>query len=303
MIASAMPRSRTAAAAAAGAQDFGGFSDIFESVFGEFMGGGARRRARAAAARRRPALRHGDHARGGVPRQDRPRSRSTSRRRATPATARARRPGTRANDLPAVRRPWQGARAAGLLRRRARLPGLPGRGRGDRRSVPRLPRRGRVDKTKTLSVNVPPGVDEGTRIRLAGEGEAGPRGAPAGRPLHLPPRQAAHDLFEREGTTLFARAPISFTTAGARRLAVDPRPRRRHARDQDSRGHPVGQAAPPARRRHARAAGPRPRRPGHPDRGRDPDASSRRARRNCSRCSARPRPATNAPPARASSPS
>jgi molecular chaperone DnaJ len=71
---------------------------------------------------------------------------------------------------------------------------------------------GRVDKTKTLSVNVPAGVDEGTRIRLTGEGEAGPRGAPAGD-LYIFLHVKRHSLFEREGTTLFARAPISFTTA------------------------------------------------------------------------------------------
>ena len=71
---------------------------------------------------------------------------------------------------------------------------------------------GRVERTKTLAVNVPPGVDEGTRIRLAGEGEAGPRGAPAGD-LYIFLHVKRHAIFEREGTTLFARAPVSFTTA------------------------------------------------------------------------------------------
>ena len=71
---------------------------------------------------------------------------------------------------------------------------------------------GRVDKTKTLSVNVPPGVDEGTRIRLSGEGEAGLRGSPAGD-LYIFLHVKRHAIFEREGTTLFARAPVSFTTA------------------------------------------------------------------------------------------
>lgn len=71
---------------------------------------------------------------------------------------------------------------------------------------------GRVDKRKSLSVQVPPGVDHGTRIRLTGEGEAGPRGAAAGD-LYIFIHLARHKLFERDGTTLFARAPISFTTA------------------------------------------------------------------------------------------
>jgi len=71
---------------------------------------------------------------------------------------------------------------------------------------------GRVDRKKTLSVNIPAGVDEGTRIRLSGEGEAGARGAPAGD-LYIFLHLKRHRIFERDGTTLFCRAPISFTTA------------------------------------------------------------------------------------------
>lgn len=71
---------------------------------------------------------------------------------------------------------------------------------------------GRVDRRKTLAVNIPAGVDEGTRIRLAGEGEAGPRGAPPGD-LYIFLHMKRHPVFERDGTTLFCRAPISFTTA------------------------------------------------------------------------------------------
>lgn len=71
---------------------------------------------------------------------------------------------------------------------------------------------GRVERRKSLTVNVPPGVDEGTRIRLAGEGEAGSRGGPPGD-LYIFVHLARHKLFQREGTTLFARCPISFTTA------------------------------------------------------------------------------------------
>jgi molecular chaperone DnaJ len=71
---------------------------------------------------------------------------------------------------------------------------------------------GRIDKQKTLSVNIPAGVDEGTRIRLTGEGEAGARGAPAGD-LYIFLHVKRHSIFERDGTTLFCRAPVSFTTA------------------------------------------------------------------------------------------
>lgn len=71
---------------------------------------------------------------------------------------------------------------------------------------------GRVDRRKTLTVDIPAGVDEGTRIRLSGEGESGARGAAPGD-LYIFLHMARHKVFEREGTTLFTRAPISFTTA------------------------------------------------------------------------------------------
>nr|WP_137678426.1 molecular chaperone DnaJ [Parerythrobacter lutipelagi] len=71
---------------------------------------------------------------------------------------------------------------------------------------------GRVDKAVKLEVDVPPGVDTGTRIRLSGKGEAGPRGAPPGD-LYIFVHVKPHTVFEREGTTLLTRVPISFTTA------------------------------------------------------------------------------------------
>ncbi len=71
---------------------------------------------------------------------------------------------------------------------------------------------GRVDKPQTLDVNIPPGVDSGTRIRLEGKGEAGPFGAPAGD-LYIFLHVGRHAVFERDGTTLITRVPITFTTA------------------------------------------------------------------------------------------
>ncbi len=71
---------------------------------------------------------------------------------------------------------------------------------------------GRVDRAQALAVDIPPGVDTGTRIRLAGKGEAGARSAPPGD-LYIFIHVARHNLFEREGTTLAARVPVSFTTA------------------------------------------------------------------------------------------
>jgi molecular chaperone DnaJ len=71
---------------------------------------------------------------------------------------------------------------------------------------------GRVTRERTLSVNIPHGVEDGTRIRLAGEGEAGVRGGPPGD-LYIFLSMAAHPFFQREGADLHCRVPISMVTA------------------------------------------------------------------------------------------
>ncbi len=71
---------------------------------------------------------------------------------------------------------------------------------------------GRVHKDKTLSVTIPAGVEDGTRIRLAGEGEAGLRGAPAGD-LYIFLSISPHRFFKRDGADIHCRAPIPMTTA------------------------------------------------------------------------------------------
>lgn len=71
---------------------------------------------------------------------------------------------------------------------------------------------GRVERERSLSVNIPAGVETGTRIRLAGEGEAGLRGGPTGD-LYIFIEVKDHPIFQRDGVTLFCRVPISFTTA------------------------------------------------------------------------------------------
>jgi len=71
---------------------------------------------------------------------------------------------------------------------------------------------GRVTRERTLSVNIPSGVEDGTRIRLAGEGEAGLRGGPPGD-LYIFVSIKPHQLFQRDGADLFCRVPISLVTA------------------------------------------------------------------------------------------
>ena len=71
---------------------------------------------------------------------------------------------------------------------------------------------GRKSKTKTLSIKVPPGVDNGDRIRLSGEGEAGKNGGPTGD-LYVEINVAPHKIFEREGADISCDIPISILTA------------------------------------------------------------------------------------------
>jgi molecular chaperone DnaJ len=71
---------------------------------------------------------------------------------------------------------------------------------------------GRVEKTATIKIKVPAGVEDGTRLRSSGQGEGGVRGAPAGDlyvVLHVEP----HEIFQRDGTDLFCNVPISFAKA------------------------------------------------------------------------------------------
>ena len=71
---------------------------------------------------------------------------------------------------------------------------------------------GRVMRERTLSVNIPAGVEDGTRIRLSGEGEAGVRGGPPGD-LYIFLSLAQHEFFQRDGADLYCRVPISMVTA------------------------------------------------------------------------------------------
>ena len=69
-----------------------------------------------------------------------------------------------------------------------------------------------MEKERQLSVNIPAGVETGTRIRLAGEGEAGLRGGPQGD-LYIFIEVKEHAIFQRDGVHLFCRVPISMPAA------------------------------------------------------------------------------------------
>jgi molecular chaperone DnaJ len=72
--------------------------------------------------------------------------------------------------------------------------------------------RGNVRRERTLSINIPAGIEDGQRIRLAGEGEPGARSGPKGD-LYIFVSVKEHEIFERDGQTLFARTPVAMCTA------------------------------------------------------------------------------------------
>jgi molecular chaperone DnaJ len=193
-----------------GGSDFSGFSDIFESVFGEFMGGGRggqRRPQRGADLRydMEISLEEAFHGK----------SESITIDVATLCEAcdgSGAKPGTSAKTCGTCAGHGKVRAQQGFFVVERTCPSCHGAGQVIADPCSSCRGEGRVEQTKTLTVNIPAGVDEGTRVRLTGEGEAGPRGAPAGD-LYIFLHVKRHAIFEREGTTLFAHAPISFTTA------------------------------------------------------------------------------------------
>jgi len=194
-----------------GAQDFGGFSDIFESVFGEFMGGGRSggRQARARGADLRYDME--------ITLEEAFHGKSTEitvdvAAECVTCHGSGAKPGTSAHTCRQCNGHGKVRAQQGFFVVERACPVCHGAGQVIADPCADCRGEGRVERTKTLTVNVPAGVDEGTRVRLSGEGEAGPRGSPPGD-LYIFLHVARHGLFEREGTTLFARAPISFTAA------------------------------------------------------------------------------------------
>jgi molecular chaperone DnaJ len=102
--------------------------------------------------------------------------------------------------------------AQGFFTLERTCPACQGRGQVIETPCPTCGGLGRTTRERALSVNIPPGVEDGTRIRLAGEGEAGVRGGPAGD-LYIFLSLSAHAFFQRDGADLHCRAPISMATA------------------------------------------------------------------------------------------
>lgn len=193
----------------AGPQGFEGFSDIFETIFGAGFAGGGRQQSQRRGADLRYDMEvtleeafHGKRAEISI----------DVSAPCEPCGGSGAKPGTGASTCGQCGGRGQVRAQQGFFVVERTCPRCHGAGQVIADPCPTCRGEGRVDKAKTLEINIPAGVDEGTRIRLSGEGEAGARGAPPGD-LYIFIHVKRHPIFQREGTTLFARAPISFTTA------------------------------------------------------------------------------------------
>lgn len=197
-----------------GTADFGAFSDIFENIFGEFMGG-----ASQGGPRGRPGARRGADLRYDmeITLEEAFNGKSTEitidvAGQCEVCEGSGAKPGTGAQTCGTCDGMGKVRAQQGFFVVERTCPTCHGVGEMVAEPCRACRGEGRADTTRTLTVGIPAGVDEGTRIRLSGEGEAGMRGAPAGD-LYIFLHVARHPIFEREGTTLFARAPVSITTA------------------------------------------------------------------------------------------
>lgn len=191
-----------------GAEDLGGFADIFDTVFGEFMGRGRPRGPSRGADVRYDLEVSFEEAFHG-------REAELSFDVATvcePCGGTGGKPGARVVPCATCGGLGQVRMQNGLFVVQRTCPTCGGEGSQFSDPCQHCGGEGRVERTRTLKVKVPAGVDEGTRIRLAGEGEAGPRGAPAGD-LYIFVHMKPHSYWKRDGTTLFTQVPVSFVTA------------------------------------------------------------------------------------------
>lgn len=194
----------------AGGADFGDIGDIFETIFGQAFGGGASARQRP---RRGADLRYDmeitlDEAFHGKKAEiEIEVSQSCDSCDGSGAT-----PGTSERQCNLCHGHGKVRAKQGFFVVERACPTCHGRGAVLEDPCRECRGEGRVDRPQTIEVDIPAGVDTGTRIRLSGKGEAGPRGAPAGD-LYIFIHVRAHAVYGREGTTLLMQVPVSFTTA------------------------------------------------------------------------------------------
>ncbi len=189
----------------------GGFSDIFEDIFGDMMGG---RQRRSSGGRERGAdLRYNmeislEEAFGGKTAQ----IRVPSSISCTGCSGSGAKPGTQPVTCATCNGHGKVRASQGFFSIERTCPTCQGRGQTIKDPCPKCSGQGRIVEERALSVNIPAGIEDGTRIRLANEGEAGMRGGPAGD-LYIFLSVKPHEFFQRDGADLYCTAPISMITA------------------------------------------------------------------------------------------
>ena len=189
--------------------DFGSaFADIFEGIFG--MGGA---RGRASGRERGSDLRYNME----IDLEEAYAGKTAQIRIPTSVTCEAcsgagAKPGTKPKTCTTCGGAGRVRHAQGFFTLERTCPACQGRGQVIDDPCPNCSGGGRVTRERMLSVNIPAGVEDGTRIRLSGEGEAGTRGGPAGD-LYVFLSVRRNSLFEREGADIHCRVPISMVQA------------------------------------------------------------------------------------------
>ncbi len=193
----------------AGGQDFGDIGDIFETIFGSAFGGSAGR----GTTRRGADLRYDME----ITLDDAFHGKSTEiaievSERCDTCSGSGAEPGTHMRTCNLCNGFGKVRAKQGFFVVERPCPNCQGRGEVIEKVCNACGGEGRVDRAQSLKVDIPPGVDTGTRIRLTGKGEAGPYGAPSGD-LYIFVHIKPHSVFERHGTTLSTQVPITFSTA------------------------------------------------------------------------------------------
>ncbi len=194
----------------------GGFGDIFEDIFGDIFGGGRGGRSGGGGANR--AYRGSDLQYNlELSLEDAVFGTTTDIRVPTMQTCETcsgsgAKPGTHPQTCPTCHGQGQVRIQQGFFAIQQTCPHCQGTGKIIADPCTDCHGQGRKEKQKTLSVRIPAGVDNGDRVRLAGEGEAGINGGPAGD-LYVQVFVKAHALFQRDGDNLHCEVPIRFTTA------------------------------------------------------------------------------------------
>ena len=188
----------------------GGFADIFDEVFGEMMGGGRRGQGgpnRGSDLRYNLEVSIEEAFRGKQTTIRVPNLVACEQCKGSGAEA-----GSKPITCPACHGRGRGRVQQGFFTIERTCPSCQGAGRVIDNPCKACGGQGRVRREKTLSVNIPAGVEDGIRIRLAGEGEVGIRGASAGD-LFIFISVGQHRIFQRDGANIYCRVPLPITTA------------------------------------------------------------------------------------------